>query len=376
MALAFQSIPPVIPLIIEDLKISHAQAGLLMGLFFLPGILLSIPVGFLADRYKARNIIAPSLILIIVGCVMVALSPSYILVSAGRFITGIGALTTSIVIPTIIARWFMSKELGLSMSIFHTGVPLGSVISFNVMPALAGIFGWRSSQLLTASVALVALIVFLFIFVESPAGKKKEIQAGQRSLAGILNIGAPVWLLGIIWMLYTSSVSSFLSFSTDFLVRTGFSITMAGFASGLLPVATLIFTPVAGLLIDRFHSQKLFIASAGLILAGFYMIIFYFPGYSLPLMFTAGIFSSLVPPSVSTLVTQFVKPEKMGLAFGLTNTLSNAGGMFGPYVAGFLRDFSGSYHLSFWFYTFLSVLSTAALLVIVWKKYRTTALIN
>jgi len=369
MALAFQSVPPVIPLIIEDLKISHAQAGLLMGLFFLPGIFLSIPVGFLSDKYKARNIILPSLLLIILGSAMVALSPSYGLVGAGRFITGIGALSTSIVIPTIIAKWFLGKELGLSMSIFHTGVPLGAVISFNVMPALAGIFGWRSSQWLVALFALVALIVFLIIFIDSPAERRKESREGQKSLAGILKIGTAVWLLGLIWMLYTSSVSAFLSFSTDFLVRNGFSITTAGFASGLLPVASLISIPVVGLLIDKFHLQKLFIGSAGLILTGFYFVIFNFPNLSIPLLFTVGIFSSLVPPSVSTLVQQLVKEGKMGFAFGLINTLSNAGGLLAPYIAGYLRDFSGSYLLSFWFYSFLSILITVLVMVLVLRKY-------
>ncbi len=372
MALAFQSVPPVIPLIIEDLKISHAQAGLLMGLFFLPGVFLSIPVGFLSDKYKARNIIVPSLLLIILGSAMVALSPSYGLVTAGRFITGIGALSTSIVIPTIIARWFLGKELGLSMSLFHTGVPLGAVISFNVMPALAGIFGWRSSQWFVALFSLAALIVFLIIFIDFPSEVRKENRSGHKSLAGVLKIGPAIWLLGLIWMLYTSSVSAFMSFSTDFLVRNGFSITTAGFASGLLPGATLLSTPVVGLLIDRFQSQKLFIGSCGLILTGFYFVIFNFPGSSLPLLFIMGIFSSLLPPSVSTLIQQQIKEGKLGFAFGLTNTLSNAGGLLSPYIAGYLRDYSGSYLLSFWFYSFLSILITVLVIVLVLKKYGKT----
>lgn len=370
MALAFQSIPPVIPLIIDDLKISHAQAGLLMGLFFLPGVFLSVPVGLLSDKFKARNIIVPSLILIILGSTMVALAPSYSLVATGRFIAGIGALSTSIVIPTIIAQWFLGKELGLSMSIYHTGVPLGSVISFNVMPYLAEISSWRSSQALTAVFALTALIVFLFIFIDSPAEKRKDGRISQKSLSAILKIGAPVWIIGTIWMLYTSSVSSFMSFSTDFLVRNGFSITTAGFASGLLPMATLITTPVVGLLIDRFNSQKLFIGSCGLILTGFYFVMFNFPHYALPLMFIAGLFSSLVAPSVSTFIQKIVREDKIGFAFGLTNTLSNAGGLLSPYIAGYLRDYSGSYLLSFWFFSILSIMITVLVVFLSVKKGR------
>ncbi len=60
-------------------------------------------------------------------------------------------------------------------------------------------------------------------------------------------------------------------------------------------------------------------------------------------------------------------PEKIGLAFGLTNALSNAGGVLMPYAAGFFRDFTGSYELSFWFFSFLSVLMTLLVMLLVFK---------
>ncbi|GEM_PF-213413 len=367
MAMAFQSIPPVIPLIIEDLKISHAQAGLLMGFFFFPGIVLSVFVGLIADKHKARNILIPSLLLIIGGALMVAFSPTYLMVGVGRLITGIGALSTSIVIPLILARWFLGKELGLAMAVFHTGVPMGSVISFNTMPALANAFGWRSSQLFTASMAVVALVVFLLLFVETPVKHAKQGSTGKKTITGIFKIGGPVWFLGLIWMLYTSSISSFLNFATDFLTKNGFSITLAGFTSGLMALMSFVFTPAAGLLIDRFRPQKFFIAVSGVVIAVLFVLIFNFPHLAIPLIAVMGLFAALVPPSVTTSVPLYMAPEKIGLAFGLTNALSNAGGVLMPYAAGFFRDFTGSYELSFWFFSFLSVLMTLLVMLLVFK---------
>lgn len=371
MAFAFQSIPPVIPLIIEDLNISHAQAGLVMGFYFIPGIFLSILVGFLADKYKAKNIIILSLVLIILGSLIVSFSPSYVPVISGRLVAGIGALSTSIVIPLIVSRWFIGKELGLSMSIFHTGVPMGSVLSFNIMPALARTFGWRSSQWFTAIFAFIALVIFLLFFMESPAEGRRNGQTGKKSLSDIARIGTPIWLLGMVWMLYTASISSFLNFSTDFLVRNGFSITKAGFASGMIPMIGLFSIPVVGLLIDKFHAQKLFIASAGAGIAILFVLIYSYPQLSVLLISIMGLFSALVPTSVTTSVPLYVAADKMGLAFGLTNTLSNAGGIITPYAAGFLRDFSGSYQMSFWLFSFLCILITFFIFVLVLNKYRT-----
>jgi MFS family permease len=53
-ALIFQSIPPILPLIISELHITYAQSGLLMGLFALPGLFISLLGGFLSDRYRMR----------------------------------------------------------------------------------------------------------------------------------------------------------------------------------------------------------------------------------------------------------------------------------------------------------------------------------
>ena len=50
-----QSIPPLLTAIIGDLKLSHAQGGMLMSLFALPGIFLSLPGGLLADIYGPKK---------------------------------------------------------------------------------------------------------------------------------------------------------------------------------------------------------------------------------------------------------------------------------------------------------------------------------
>jgi predicted MFS family arabinose efflux permease len=46
-AFTLQSLPPILTLIIEDLKLTHTQAGLLMSLFALPPVFTSIFTGFL-----------------------------------------------------------------------------------------------------------------------------------------------------------------------------------------------------------------------------------------------------------------------------------------------------------------------------------------
>ncbi len=87
-AFVFQVIPPVLSLIIADLGLSHTEAGLLMGLFALPGVFLSIPVGMLVDRYGPRNLIILCLASMIVGSIMVMMGRSFPVLAVGRLIAG------------------------------------------------------------------------------------------------------------------------------------------------------------------------------------------------------------------------------------------------------------------------------------------------
>jgi MFS family permease len=113
----FQSIPPLIGILVEILNVSYARAGALMGLFILPAIFLSIPGGMLTDRFGPRN--------------------SYWIIAIGRLVAGIGAAVLLVVAPKIITSWFYDREIGLAMGIFNISMPLGTILSLNFMGAIA-----------------------------------------------------------------------------------------------------------------------------------------------------------------------------------------------------------------------------------------------
>jgi MFS family permease len=121
-AVTFQSIPPLLGFLVHSLEISHTQAGALMSLFGLPGILISIPGGIFADVYGPKRVGVIALIITLGGSLLVALGKSFPLLIIGRVISGIGGLTISIVAPQALSRWFASKDLGKAMGIFNTAM--------------------------------------------------------------------------------------------------------------------------------------------------------------------------------------------------------------------------------------------------------------
>ncbi len=51
LAFSIQSLPPILTLIIKELDLTHAKAGLLVSLFALPTIFLAVLFGSFSDRW-------------------------------------------------------------------------------------------------------------------------------------------------------------------------------------------------------------------------------------------------------------------------------------------------------------------------------------
>lgn len=86
MGLQFQSIAPIAPLLAADLRLSYAQLGLLIGVFMVPGALLSLPGGLLGDRFGDRRIMLVALALLSGGRLVVAGSRSIAVALVGRLL--------------------------------------------------------------------------------------------------------------------------------------------------------------------------------------------------------------------------------------------------------------------------------------------------
>ncbi len=123
-AFTFQSLPPVLTLVAEDLALTHAESGLLMSLFSLPTILLAILAGLLSDCFGPFKIGLISIGIMILGTSIFAASSDFAYAGLGRVIAGMGAATVSIMAAQLVALWFRGAELGTAMGIFSTATPL------------------------------------------------------------------------------------------------------------------------------------------------------------------------------------------------------------------------------------------------------------
>jgi MFS family permease len=89
--LGFGSIVPVVPLYAEEFGVSKTEIGLTIAVYGLARFLMNVPTGFVADRFGRREALAMGGAITVVGNLICAIAPTYLLFLSGRFVAGAGA---------------------------------------------------------------------------------------------------------------------------------------------------------------------------------------------------------------------------------------------------------------------------------------------
>mgnify|MGYP001104373575 CR=1 FL=1 len=359
-ALVFQSIPPILTLIISELHLTYAQSGLLMSLFALPGLFISLIGGFLSDRYGMRFLGAGCFILMIGGTLLVGWGTELLVLWSGRIIAGIGALTLSVFLPKLLSQWFKDRELGLAMGIFNTGVPLGSVICFGLFGKIGGLWGWRIPIFLTGIYSFITSIFFLS-FYRLPSSQEMKNDKPFGIYKSLKEMGSPIWWVGLSWLWFNAAFISFSTFAPTLFLQKGYTIEQSGLLIGIPLLGSLFLSTPTGYLVDRFKHQEWFIGIAGAALS-ILAFSFNFSSSFLSIVIFMGFFSAMIPSPTYSLPPEILKPENVGLGFGVISTCSSIGLFVGPYLVGKTKDLTYSWSFIlisiFFLFVMISILFT------------------
>jgi predicted MFS family arabinose efflux permease len=358
-ALLFQSIPPILPLIIFELHLTYAQSGLLMSLFALPGIFASFGGGFLSDRYRMKPLGLACLLIMVGGTLLVGWGRNLWIMWLGRIIGGIGGFTLSTLLPKLLSQWFKDKELGLAMGVFNTGVPLAAVICFGLFGKIGSLWGWRIPILLTGIYSFIASIFFLRC-CRLPSSQEMERTGSPGIYNSLKEIGPPILGAGLSWLWFNAGLISFSTFAPTFFLHHGYTIEQSDLLVGILFLGSLFLSTPTGYLIDRFKRQEWFIGIGGLALS-ILTVCFNLGSAFLLLIILMSIFAALIPAPIYSLPPEIMRPENVGLGFGIISSCSGIGIFIGPYLVGKAKDLTGS---DLWSFVLISIFFLFAMISI------------
>jgi MFS family permease len=347
--------------------------------------------GMLAARFGARGVISFFMLVSGASMLLSGLASSYPLALAARTLTGIGSAGANIPVMALVAVWFTPRRRGLATGITVSGASIGLVVTGLLVPAILRRFGpggWRQAWFVFAAFAFLVAVLGLIVLRNSPADKGLAPVGGAvggasgSSLSGaavspsgdiadrprlkwsLLYKSGQIWHLAGIYVLFGFSYVIYATFFVDYLTsEAGFTIGRAGSlwsAVGMLSVASgFIWGSVSDRLGRKYGLALVFLLQgASYALFGLWRSI---PGFYLSALFFA-LTAWSVPAIMAASAGDLLGTKMAAAAFGFISLLLSVGQALGPFVAGRIAAFTGSYSYSFVAAAVAALLGAAAAL--------------
>jgi len=351
------ALSPFLPIIEDELHLSHALAG---------GFYLSISLGYTLSLILS-GIVAPKVgykRLIVIGTATLVLSAAscwlakgYVELAVILFFVGIaGGLYIPGAIP-LLTGLFEPRNWGKTIAVHDTAASV-SILSIPFLTTLSLVFTpWRGFFVLMAVAGVLCLAAFVKFVPDAPPNQGEE----RGSIADILKRG-DFWIMFVLWMVAATATMGLYSITPLFLVtERGIPLESANTIFGISRIGSIFATLIAGFLVDRFGSRKLIFwiivisGASTLGVAAAPNMILLFLALSIQAPFSNGFF-----PVGLVAVSKLSNPGERSLFTGVTISGGTIVGMgIAPVLLGAIAD-RWSFELGF-VITGIVILSAAAL---------------
>jgi len=335
MAFQFQSVAAVAPLLGHAFGVGLADIGMLIGLYFAPGIALAFPGGAIGNRLGDKRTVLAALLLMLFGGLAMALSPSWSVQIAGRLVSGAGGVMLNVQMTKIVADGFAGKEIATAMAIFVNSWPAGIALSLLTLPVIGTASGVSAVYL--AVVALIA-VALLAVAYQPPANAVTTAAVPARLDR---NSALAVITAGLIWGLFNVGFAMIFSFGPSMLVERGWSISAAGAAISIVLWLAVVSVPLGGFLADRSGRPAITLVG-GCIVFAMLMVALPRSNEVIPIVIALGMISGQPAGPILSLPARVLKPETRAIGMGIFYTLYYGTMMLGPVVAGACAKWTGS----------------------------------
>jgi CP family cyanate transporter-like MFS transporter len=248
LRLTILAVPPVIPLIHDELHLNATQIGILTGLPSMLFAFAAVPGSLLIARLGIRTALVVGLALTALGGALRGALPDVGWLYSMTIAMGAGVAIMQVTMPTTVRAW-LPHRIGFATAVYTNGLLIGEIIPVALMiplvlPLAGGSWQW-GFVVWSAPVAMIAIIVMLLAPRQTAANG--SMPARLRWWPDWRN--TLIWRLGI--MLGTINATYFATnaFIPDYMRHTGqsewISAVLSGLNAGQLPASFLLLA-VAG----------------------------------------------------------------------------------------------------------------------------------
>lgn len=334
-------------LIANDLGLSPAEKGLVVGIPLLGGALWRVPVGLLGDRYGPKRVGTATMLAVAVPLALAWQAGSSVpgLLVVG-VVLGIAGSSFAVALP-LAGGAYPPRYQGTAMGIAATGNS-GAVLATLLAPQLGEAIGWRG--VFGLALVPVLLVAGLFALVSHESPREVDDSARQRTVRGLM--GEPdLWWLSLLYAMTFGGYAGFSAFlAIYFHDQYGAGAAAAGALVAACALAGSLARPVGGAIADRVGGVRVL---AAVYAAVPICLVAPAVGVPLPLALTALLLAMAGLGLGNGAVFQLVPrrfPSHVGLATGVVGATGGLGGFLLPAMMGIQRELTGSYGPGFVIY--------------------------
>lgn len=377
------NLAPVIPLIIEDLGISHTRIGLISAAFFFFYATSQFLWGYLSDTLGPRKIVTfGGIISALANFIFSAGNGLFNLIGA-QSLNGFGQGAGWGPSVKLLNNWFPGSESGRVLGVYATSVSIFTILAYWLAGFIGEHLGWRAAFQVSPVILLIVLLIYWLAVrdypgkpglrkVESGSAKthKNFSQIQNRFSAAISN--KDFWLAsGAFACLTYISYANMVWLPTYLYESHGLDVVKAGFLASLYPAIGILTRPLGGYLSDvHFGGRRKPLILTGfffILLSTFFLVSATHLGLAMALIICVGFFDQLIVILFFALVLDILPKESTGTGASTMNALGHAGSTGAMFFSGLLIDKFHSYKPVF---LVLSILAGMGILTMLFIKER------
>lgn len=270
-----------------------------------------------------------------------------LLASLGFAIFGVGNEICGITASKIVVKWFTGHELALAMGIQVGMARVGTAVALSASYPIAQHFGGISSSVLLAVLLLVIGLLCFLVYCGMDIKYDKAVKVSGTSndeafkLTDVLFIikNKGFWYITLLCLLFYSGLHPFIKFASQLMIfKYHVSSAWSGTLVSLLPLGTILFTPLFGSVYDT-KGKGVSLMILGCSILTFVHLMFTLPVLEIPwfavvLMFILCIAFSLVPAIMWPAIPKIIPMKQLGTANALIFYIQNIGLSMVPVLIG------------------------------------------
>jgi MFS family permease len=369
---------PLKGLMLRELDLTSSQFGMIISVttFANTWLFMIIVGGIFLDRFGIRPASVVFGLLTTAGAGLVAMGTSGVVagaavvwvMAAGRVLFGSGIEICCVVISRTVVKWFKGYELALAMAVNVAFGRLGSALAVAFSRDIAGDSLARAVNF--SALLMIGGFAMLMVYLIFDVRIDRQIQAtGEadepfrlKDLTDLISNPSFIFI-ALLCVTFYSAVFPFIQYAPDLLInKFGFSsklpsteglgfvetlkvwITNGPKVTSLIPLGTILFTPIFGTFIDRRGKAATIMILGGVLLIFAHLSLSLFNSVALGYagLLCLGVAFSLVPSAMWPAVAKIVPESRLGTAYATMFTIQNWGLMLFFWLPGKVLDITNA----------------------------------